>query len=44
MTQFVTLILLIGFHFGHHVGKESDEWLKFNILYQMELKNYQLSK
>ena len=21
----VTLSLLIGFHFGHHVGKESDE-------------------
>ena len=44
MTQFVTLIQLIGVHFGHHVGKESDEWLNFNILYRIERKNYQLSK
>ena len=28
MTQ-ITLNPLVGFHFGHHVGKESDEWQIF---------------
>ena len=42
--RIVTLILLIGFHFGHHVGKESDEWLKFNILNRIQVKPYQYNK
>ena len=35
----ISLNPIAGFRFGHHVGKESDEWLKFDISHIVTLNS-----